>query len=305
VSRVNLLIIHGRVRLGARYSNMRYIKRVVTETLENIDKSVDVIVLPPYPLTGPVIGYVNENRIYDNIKSSADMLSQKTVSNKTMEFLVRLARDHDVSIITGPLFERAGPRLYVTSLYIDRFGSLVAKYRKIGVTRLEREHNIHPGSEPGVFILGPQQARIGVFIDEDLAYPEIFRSLQAEGVNIILGFMLPYVSDYFKIVTDEQKKMTMDEETIVKFLEVRSRETGVPIVLVGGIVEASNHSYGAYMRTIPVEPDVGAILDKAKGPADPNQYMLVEVDIRTSRPRPLYEKAAGLCKRIYSRSARR
>ena len=298
--KINILIIHGKIRLGAKLSNMRALRRYINEVFSDIDKTIDLIVLPPFPFTGPVIGYyTGEKRIRDHLRAAAEILSRKMLSSRVLEFLMKLARDYDVSIITGPMIERAGPRLYITSLHIDRYGDLVGKYRKIAVTKTEEAYGINPGKEPGIFVIGTSRARIGVFIDEDLAYGEIFRYMQANDANIIIGFMLPYVSDYFKLVTDENHMMTMEEDPIREFLGVRSRETGLPIVLVGGTVESNANPYYAYTRTLPVEPDIGLIETAARGPRDGMSTITMEVNTRTSKPRPLNRRTADLCKRLF------
>ena len=294
---VGIGVLHGRIRLGAKRANLKELSRVVREILETREPPLDrpeIIALPPYPLTGPVIGYYPEQRLQFHVRSSAERIGK---GSSSLAGLVKIAVENRVDLIAGPFIERAGPHLFVTLAYIDKYGGLTAKYRKIGVTSQEYRYSIRPGREPGVFI-SPSGIRIGVFIDEDLAYPEVFRALQRSNVNIIIGFMLPYLSDYFRLVQDDNHMITMERGPIESFLEVRSRETGLPIILVGGVVESTN-SKGtmAYMDTIPVEPDVGIVRDKVKSVDSTTSLLHVTVSVRHSRPRPLDQRAATLYRR--------
>ena len=299
---VTMLVFHAKLKLGARKTNARMLKTTITEILDNIQRDIDVVVLPPYPFTGPVIGYYPDSRVKSIISGSAEILSQKNTirGHGAAEFLRRLAIDLGVDIISGPMIERAGPRLYITVTLVDRMGNIVSKYRKIGVTRAEASNGIHPGKEVTVFRLQRGGASIGVFVDEDLVYPEVFRAIQASGANIIVGFMLPYLSDHLKLIADDSNMLTMDLDTVESFLSVRSRETGLPMILVGGMVESNNKPHIVHMPTIPVEPDVGVVKNKIRGSEALWSYLTIEVDVGNSRPAPLNRTALGLCKKIYS-----
>jgi hypothetical protein len=98
---------------------------------------------------------------------------------------------------------------------------------------------------------------------------------------------------------DENQMITMEKTPIYNFLSVRARETGLPIILVGGVVESGNSGSLAYMDTVPVEPEFGVIEDRAKSVNDANSILLVDVDIRHSRALPINRRITA----IYKKSA--
>ncbi|MCE4624642.1 MAG: carbon-nitrogen hydrolase family protein [Desulfurococcales archaeon] len=298
-SLVSIAVLHSRIRLGAKRANFRSLKRAIVEISEyQKSRKIDIVVLPPYPFTGPIIGYYPSHRTNSHIRSNAERLGGSISPHSVLGSLLWLAANLGIEIVVGPIVERAGPRLYITAFYVDRLGNITGKYRKIAVTLEEKRNGINPGKDVGVFTSSSTGAKIGVFVDEDLAYPEIFRLIQHKGVNIIIGFMLPYVSEKFKLIQDSNNMLTMENDIIRSFLTVRSRETGVPIVLVGGVVESISNNMMAYMDTIPVEPDIGVVDEMVKTVKDVGSLLLIDVDVDHSRPTPIDPKIASMYRKI-------
>jgi predicted amidohydrolase len=291
-------ILHGRIRLGSKRANQKALLRVLGELIASQPHKLELLVTPPYPFTGPIVGYYPEHRIRSTLRSNAEKLSPRLINHSTIGVLMRAAMETGINLLVGPVIERAGPRLYVTSFLINKYGDITTKYRKIAVTPEEEKAGISPGKEPGFFLVNGGEARVGVFIDEDLAYPEIFRLVQKSEVNIIIGFMLPYRSRFFKMIKDENQMITMEKKTIGSFLSVRSKETGLPIILIGGVVESMNSSMVAYMDTLPAEPEFGVLEDRAKSVNDTGNLIIVDVDIRHSRAQPLDKRITTIFKRL-------
>ena len=298
---VKIGVLHAKIRMGAKRGNTRRLYTLIQGIMQKF--SLDLLVLPAYAFTGPVIEYYPTNRIRHYLSAFAERMGRNIVSTSILLYPMRWAREFGVNILVGPMIERAGPRLYVTALLIDYDGAIVAKYRKIGVTRKEEQYGINRGKEPGVFPIPGTSGKIGVFADDDLAYPEVFRILQESGVNILLGFMLPYPSDVFRYEKSDAYITTMDSKFVKYFLSVRSRETGLPGILVGGIVEdMGNHGIQAYMPTMPFEPDIGVIEDRIKRLEDPDSHIVIDIDLKASRPSEILPSCRtiikNLCKRI-------
>jgi len=304
---VRIGVLHSTVRLGTKRSNTnrisRYVSRLVSERPE-----VDAIVLPPYPLTGPIVGYYPKDQLRTKIREYAERINVRDVGRTSVGALAKIAAQYKKYLIAGPLLERAGPRVYVTTVVIDPSGAIIGKYRKIALTSAEKEAGLSHGKE--VEVVDIKGARLGVFADEDLAMPEIFRMMQQRGVNMIIGTMLPYISDYFGM-EHQDGVATMKFDDLESFLIVRSREVGVPIILVGGFVEGNprgvnaGYSYGdrpyiAFNSSIPVDPDTGIIKEKVYTQKDMNSYFIVEINSNTNKPRPLPEAttlfAKGFCR---------
>jgi predicted amidohydrolase len=249
-------------------------------------------VLPSYPITGPLIGYYPATRVKQIVRSYAERISANgTILTPGVGHLAKISSEYGVYIIAGPIIERAGPKLYSTAVAISPEEVIVGKYRKANTTRDEAHAGISPGRSIETITI--KDTNIGVFIEEDLAYPEVFRKMQWHGVNIIVGFMMPYSSPIFSIERYEGRTdvITMNREVVGEFLSVRSRETGVPIVLVGGVVNGSGESSRGYafMPTITADPDVGVIRERVLGYEDADTHIAIEVNTQESKPRPLSE----------------
>jgi len=106
--------------------------------------------------------------------------------------LRELARELDVAILAGSVPEQ-GPdaeHVYNTSVLIGRRGETVASYRKIHLFDVEFEGlviresaHVTPGDAPVVAELDGW--RIGLTVCYDLRFPELYRRLAREGVDII------------------------------------------------------------------------------------------------------------------------
>ncbi len=287
---MKIAILHSRVKIGAKRGNLRRMNLLIKSVLNN-RSDVDVVVLPSYPISGPVIGYYPPNRIKNAVKHLAERISNKgSAIGPSIGTLLKWSTEYGIHIIAGPIIERAGPKLYLAAIHISPMGGVEAKYRKISLTRSERDAGLSPGKSIEVFEV-KGKGSVGIFIDEDLGYPEIFRAIQSREVNIILGFMLPYDSSYFRMVNDgETGLLTMDLDSVLEFLAVRSRETGLPIILVGGGVEGGhggNHGSIAFMPTIPAEPDIGVVRDRILDYNRLDSDMVIDIDTVMSRPRAL------------------
>ena len=135
------------------------------------------------------------------------------------------------------------------------------------------------------------KGRIGVFVEDDLGLSEMFRFYQFYNVNLIVGFMLPYQSKYFRQSSiPDGNILTMDLAPIEAFLTVRSIETGIPIILVGGGVEGNHGDRGglvAFMPTIPTDPEYGVAKSRIKDidDLDNSPRMIIDLNVDASRPR--------------------
>ncbi len=302
---MRIVVLHAKVKMGAKRSNIRRLGNLIEKVMSDVPGPIDMIVLPSYPFTGPIIGYYSKSKIASKLREFAEKIAERSGSvGPAVNFMAKWSWEYGVYVLGGPLVERAGPRLYLTTVITSPEGDIVGKYRKVNLTREEVEAGISHGKEPGVFKLRDGFS-VGVFIDEDLALPELFRAMQFHGVNIVIGEMMPYNSDTLgRIVEQGDNVITMDTSFIGNFLVARSRELGVPMVLVGGILDLGNSGAIAFMETIPVDPDDGIIKSKSYGLTDDDEHMIIEVDRATSSSRPAPEIALKLFKSLICRNKR-
>lgn len=302
-----IAITHSRIRLGAKRTNSKRLYNLITKIVSN-HRDVNTIILPPYPFTGPIIGYYSYNKVKTKLREVAERVSGRRggILGLSAGQLVKWSKETGTYIVGGPIIERAGPNLYLSMIVSSPDGSIIYKYRKIGLTPDDAEHGIRYGKEVGILHLEHLGVKIGLFIDEDLAYPEIFRRMQAQGVNIVIGVMAPYNSPHFGPVRSDNGVISMNTKIIREFLTVRSREVGVPFILIGSVIEGNNYSGTdiniAYLDTITVEPDIGVLNDGIFSIEDDTSYFIVEVDPKTSKskslPEPIETLMINTCRKM-------
>ena len=114
---------------------------------------------------------------------SADLAER--LPGPSEEAFAGLARQHDVWLIPGTLFERDGDRVYNTAPVIDPSGTVVARYRKI-YPFYPYEEGVSGGQELCVFDV-PKVGRFGLSICYDIWFPEITRSLVWMGAEVVIN----------------------------------------------------------------------------------------------------------------------
>ena len=95
-----------------------------------------------------------------------------------------IARDCDIWLIPGSLFEKNGGKIYNTSPVINPAGEVVARYRKM-FPFLPYEQGIASGDQFVVFDV-PDVGRFGLSICYDMWFPETTRTLACMGAEIII-----------------------------------------------------------------------------------------------------------------------
>ena len=137
----------------------RFIEKASTEN--------DLIVFPEDFLAGPLNGR-NEFADYDG---------------RYVRHFQRLAAKYNIDIVPGSIIEGDDAALYNTTYYIDRGGEILGRYRKVNLWLPERSY-ITPGNKVSVF--ATRFGKLGLIICWDLMFPEIFRAMVREGVEIVI-----------------------------------------------------------------------------------------------------------------------
>ncbi|MCE4607167.1 MAG: carbon-nitrogen hydrolase family protein [Desulfurococcales archaeon] len=257
---IRIAIIHGKIRYQARRQNIHKLSASIEEAMSK-EEPPQLLILPPYPLTGPLIGYNSHDRTMRYIKSNAERINEK---GYTTQFIWQRITLYTASVLAGPIIERAGPKLFNTMLLVDQDHHRVLRYRKISVSPLEAKYRINPGKEPGLLsIPGPGgiDKRLGVFIENDIMHPEIFRILSLMGSWVIIGSILPlpYMEPLVTSGESEEAVYTVNSSLLESFASVRAMETGVPVIIVGGIIENLHGELMAESPTIIADPELGVV----------------------------------------------
>lgn len=152
------------------------IKRLSPEyNLEKAEEFIDrasslgaqIIVFPEDFVTDPIVGK----------KEFADF------SNKYRDHFQQLAKKYAIDIIPGSFIEEEQEKLYNTAYYIDSTGKVLSRYRKVNLWHPERNY-ITSGQKATVF--DTKFGRIGLIICWDLTFPEIFREMVKQEVQIVI-----------------------------------------------------------------------------------------------------------------------
>jgi deaminated glutathione amidase len=95
-----------------------------------------------------------------------------------------LARQNNIWLIPGSIFERDGPHIYNTSPVINPAGEVVARHRKL-FPFMPYESGISSGDQFVVFDV-PGAGRVGLLICYDMWFPEVARTLAWMGAEAII-----------------------------------------------------------------------------------------------------------------------
>ncbi len=127
----------------------------------------DLIVFPEDFILGPINGK-SEHADYDG---------------HYISFFQKLALKHHIDIVPGSIIECDLTGLFNTTYYIDRNGEILGKYRKVNLWLPERS-SISPGSNISVF--DTRFGKVGLIICWDLMFPEVFRAMVKQKVEIVI-----------------------------------------------------------------------------------------------------------------------
>jgi deaminated glutathione amidase len=174
-------------------ANLALAEKLIDELAE---KQARLIILPEYfNFLGP------EDRMPENAEPVDD--------SNSLEVIRRKAKEHRVYIHLGSFLEKAGSHVHNTALVFDPDGNILAKYRKIhlfdveipgGLIYLESK-TITPGSTLTTFKL--DDIIFGMSICYDLRFPELYRGLAEQGVQVILvpaAFTLQTGRDHWELL---------------------------------------------------------------------------------------------------------
>jgi predicted amidohydrolase len=95
----------------------------------------------------------------------------------------QLAKEHDLWLIPGSLYEQVGDDIFNTTSVINNKGEVVDRYRKI-YPFSPYEKDISSGKDFVVFDV--PQGRIGVAICYDLWFPEVARQMVCMGAEVLI-----------------------------------------------------------------------------------------------------------------------
>ncbi|AEM38524.1 Nitrilase/cyanide hydratase and apolipoprotein N-acyltransferase [Pyrolobus fumarii 1A] len=248
---LRIALLHMKLKLLVKRTNLDRARKLLREAVSRNSGGIHVAVLPAFVNIGAFYLYYPEARAKNIVKHQAER-----IPGPTTEYLSKVAIENGVYIIGGPIIERAGPRIFMTTFVLAPNGEIIYKYRKLVLNEREKSYGISSGRE--VVTLEQLPRRIGVMSEDDLLAPEVARSLVLQGSTAIvltLSFSQPI-------------------NLVKNLLLARSIENHVPILALGGIVEHATER--KEVPTIIVDPEQGTIAEEHSGEEKP---LIVEMRV--------------------------
>jgi len=110
----------------------------------------------------------------------------ETESGELAQSMSKLASKCDAYLHAGSMVEQDGDRLYSTSLFFDRNGALLAKYRKIHLFGYQSREPEILSHGRDVLVISTDLGKIGLSTCYDLRFPELYRRQLDQGAHIFL-----------------------------------------------------------------------------------------------------------------------
>ncbi len=119
-------------------------------------------------------------------RGKAEQFSE-SIRGRTAEALSEAARKNKVVLVGGSIYEKAGGRLYNTSMVFDNTGRMLGKYRKIHIPHDEMywEKDYFEGGDSGFKVFDTPYGKVGVLICYDQWFPEAARVNALMGAEIV------------------------------------------------------------------------------------------------------------------------
>jgi predicted amidohydrolase len=173
----------------------------------------------------------------------------------TENALCALARKHDIWLLSGSLYEKAGPEIYNTCSVVNPSGDVVARYRKIFPFTPFSE-GTSAGREFCVFDV-PHVGRFGISICYDMWFPEHSRSLAAMGAEVILHPALTPTIDRELELSISRATAVMNQCYVIDINGAGGGGAGRSVLVgpEGDII----HQAGSNEELIPVELDLDRV----------------------------------------------
>ncbi|MEM0198034.1 MAG: carbon-nitrogen hydrolase family protein [Fervidicoccaceae archaeon] len=230
---MRIAIAHMSLKLMSKKVNFEKTKKVVQEAKQ---RGAKAIILPSMINVGPIFSFFSPAQIKSIIRNHAERIP----SGPTASFLSTLAVANGIFIIAGPIIERAGPKVFLTSFIISPAGSFMRRYRKIVLSPLDRTLGFSEGRTLEYFDL---KEKYGIMIEGDILFPEIARGLTILGSTVLVGF--PRIEPVF-------------DKKLKKLLESRSVENNLPVISLGGIAKSQEQTM-AELPTLIFDPSEGLL----------------------------------------------
>lgn len=151
----------------AQFAVAKNLERMESFIRAAASAQAQIVVFPEDVVTGPVSG----NQDYVDFEG------------RYVQHFQQLASRYAIDIVPGSIIEGTPQGWYNTAYYIDRTGEVRGKYRKNNLWHPERPY-LTAGD--AVHVFDTAYGRIGLIICWDLIFPEVFRSMLRQQVDLVI-----------------------------------------------------------------------------------------------------------------------
>ena len=154
------------------------------------------------------------------------------IPGPSTDFYGKLAKEHDIVIVTS-LFERRAPGLYHnTAVVIERDGTIAGQYRKMHIPddpAYYEKFYFTPGAL-GFHPIQTSVGRLGVLVCWDQWYPEAARLMALQGADLLI---YPTAIGYESSDTEEEQERQREAWTTVQ--RGHAVANGLPVISVNRV----------------------------------------------------------------------
>ena len=161
---INIAVVQFAIEQFAPEHNLAKAERFIRQA---VAQQAQLVVFPEDFVLGPLNG-------------RADLAD---FDQRYVKQFQELARKYALDIVPGSIIEGDETGLYNTAYYIDHTGEILGRYRKVNLWLSERSY-IDPGRQ--AVVCQTRFGKVGLAICWDLAFPELFRAMVAQGAELVL-----------------------------------------------------------------------------------------------------------------------
>jgi len=172
----------GLVQMEMAVSPEENLLKAVAGISKAAKRGADIVCLPELFTTRYFAQYEG-----DDLSDEERGAFLERIPGRVTDALCKAARDNDVVVVGGSLYERSDKGLFNTSIVIDADGTLLGKYRKTHIPHDENfyeQHYFKPG-DTGFQVFDTKRGRLGVLICYDQWFPEAARACALMGSELI------------------------------------------------------------------------------------------------------------------------
>ena len=162
--RIKIAVVQFAIQQFAPLENLGKAEQFIKEA---VSQQAQIIVFPEDFVTGPLSG---NNAFAD-------------YERRYVKHFQQLALQYSIDIVPGSIIEGDSTRLYNTTYYIDRTGEIQGRYQKVNLWLPERGY-ITAGT--GIPVFDTRYGKMGLIICWDLMFPEVFRAIVRQDVDIVI-----------------------------------------------------------------------------------------------------------------------